>query len=217
MNLLKTSPTFISLLIVLSISCSFSTRGVRHTYGYQDEDTTNKVKTVANTKQPVFKVDTSSKAFIAVKKPTAEETKKRDSLNRVYIGSIVQPYINDLKQYNNQSIEYMLGIINQHNNNLDSLSQLRIKEGRLFESNAINRYEENYLALLESNKRNDSLRVLITDLNKNITSFTSSVYQIFSYIKAFSSVMTGLMILIILIIIILQVSIFFKKKKYNLI
>ena len=213
MKLLKT-PAIIILSIALLISCSFSTTGgISYKSPYQIE-----TETKQNTKPAVFKVDTSSKApYMVIKKPSEAEVKRRDSMNRAYIGSIVQPYINDLKNYHNQSITSIMGVIDRNSNNLDSLSKLRIKEGRLFESNAVNRYEENYRALLESNKSNDSLKTLIVDLNQNFHSFTSSIYKIFGYIKVFSGIMSGIMVLILLTIVFLQIFIYIKKKQYNLI
>lgn len=217
MKLFKTPSAFI-ILIILMISCSFSTTNLG--YSYVKKDFKQELPTVIypnSTNKTVFKLDTSSKSYIAIKKPTPDEIKKRDSLTRNYIASIVQPYITDLKDYNNQSLNYMLSVINKHNNNLDSLTKLRIKEGRLFESNSINRYEENYLALLESNKKNDSLKTLIKELNKGFENFTTSINKIFSYITVFSDIMTFVMIVIFISSLSLQILIFFLKKKHDLI
>lgn len=211
MKLLKSSALYL-ILVTIVVSCSFSTAGTianrKHQILLQDN--------IKSTKPVAIKpIDTSN--YTIARKLTPKEIAKRDSILTRYIGNIVKPYIDDLKESNNKNIHSLIDIIRAQNSKMDSLDFQRQKDSKYFDLTSASR-DSLTQALILKDKYTDSLKKVINQLNK-VDKTTNEIIKTFSSISeaisVFSSIMLYLLIAYAIYQIVLSTLIYLRVRKSN--
>lgn len=141
---------FISLLSIV-ISCAFSTRGGIST-----------VKPAVTLKAPLQ--DTVIKY---VERPPLSQAQQnaRDSALRKYIGSIIQPYSDDLKASAQLNTTNLTQFIQSQGNRLDSINNLRYNETYAYQLASVQR-DSFLIQTILKDKRIDSLQKAVLRIEK---------------------------------------------------